>query len=376
MDPLRDPTSRALLLRRALLLARSGVGAVEPNPAVGALVVAGGRIVGEGRHAAFGAGHAEVAALRDAAGDARGADLVVTLEPCSTTGKTPPCADAIAEAGIRRVLCGAVDPDLRHRGRGLETLRARGIEVIAVEEESLAGECRAMLGTFPRFAAGSLPFVLLKLAATLDGRAAAASGDARWITGEAARREVHIERARCDAIVTGVGTVLADDPMLLPSVPRIRPGIRVVLDSALRTPPGCRMVRTAREHPTLVCTARGDAVAAEALRGSGVEVMQVPADDGGRVDIRAVLLELRRRGHARVLVEAGPRVAGACLAAGLVDRVRSYIAPCILGDAGAPASVTGLTAPRMADALRLRDPETRRAGDDVVVEGWIEKPDY
>ena len=265
-------------MRRAFRLACLGTGRASPNPLVGAVVVRDGRIVGQGTHTYAGRDHAERIALDQAGGAARGADLYVTLEPCSHHGRTPPCAEAVAAAGIRRVVCGMVDPNPLVAGRGIEYLRQRGI---AVELAADPGPFERLNRAFVKHITRRRPWVVLKAALSLDGRIAPAAGPARWITGEAARAAAHGLRYRCDAILAGIGTVLADDPALTCRYKRPRPAPlrRVVLDAALRIPLESQLVRTAAEHPLEVfCAEAADPGRRQALEARGVKVTPLPAD--------------------------------------------------------------------------------------------------
>ncbi len=368
--PLPDEARRdALWMDRALRLAARGVGLTSPNPAVGAVLVRDGRVVGEGFHRRAGAAHAEVAALQAAGAGARGATCYVTLEPCAHFGRTPPCAEALVEAGVGRVVLAALDPDPRVDGRGVARLRAAGIAVtIGVGE---AGT-RALNRGFFHAAATGRPHVVLKTAMTLDGRIAAVDGESRWITGDAARREAHRLRLAADAILVGVGTVLADDPRLTVRDPELPPKepFRVVADSRLRIPPGAQVLRAGDPARTVVaCVEPAPAAAAAALRGAGARVLELPGE-GGRVDLRALLVALRALDVLAVLAEGGGELAGALADAGLVDRVAFFIAPRLLGGRRAPGPLGG-TGRRLKDALALTGLTTRRLGDDLLVEADV-----
>ena len=327
----RERNERAWM-RRALALAERGWGQTAPNPMVGAVVVRDGVAVGRGFHAKFGEAHAEVAALADAGDRARGADVFVTLEPCNHQGKTPPCVDALIRAGVKRVVVAVRDPG-RESARGAERLRAAGIELEFGVEEEAARELNA-----PFFFAASgatRPWITLKLAVSLDGAIAgapASSASPRWITGEAARKYVHRLRAQSDAVAVGIGTALADDPLLTVRHgrrPRVAP-LRVVFDRAARLPLTSRLVKTARRVPTLVMTDQADAGAARALEAKGVLIDRAP-------DILTKLELLHRRGVRSLLVEGGSILAGALLAAKAVDRLIIFQAPVLLGAGSIPA---------------------------------------
>jgi len=346
-------------MRRALTLAWGGWGRVSPNPLVGALVVRDGAVVGEGFHAEYGGPHGEVLALVAAGERARGADLVVTLEPCAHHGKTPPCTDAILAAGIRRVVYGARDEDPVARG-GAEVLRRAGVEV---QGGVLEAEARAQNALFfHRFAERGRPFVALKLAVSLDARIADRHGRSRWVSGPAAREFVHWLRAGFDALAVGGGTAKADDPGLTVrgAVTPQRPPLRVVLDRRAELPLTAALVRTAREVPTLVLLGHdAPPAAAEALRAAGVAVL--PAD--GPAD---ALAALAGRKVGSVLVEGGGVVAGRLLAAGVVDRLYLVVAPLWLGEEGVSA-FPGVPAPAIEEAARWRTVERRALGDDTLL---------
>jgi diaminohydroxyphosphoribosylaminopyrimidine deaminase/5-amino-6-(5-phosphoribosylamino)uracil reductase len=357
-------------MRRALAEAERGQGAVEPNPLVGAVVVQDGRIVGVGHHARFGGPHAEVVALQAAGAAAREATLYVTLEPCCHHGKTPPCTEAIRRAGIRRVVAALTDPFPRVAGGGFEALRSAAIEV---ESGRLETEARRLNAPYLKLLATGRPYVIAKWAMTLDGKTATATGDSRWISGPRARSLVHALRGRMDAIVIGIGTVLADDPQLTARPPGPRRAARVVLDSAARLPLESRLVRSARETPVWVAvTDRADAERRAALTARGCEILAVPGS--GRVPIVPLLEELGRRRVTNLLVEGGGTVLGAILDAGQVDAVDVFIAPILAGGAAAPGPAGGAGCQRIAEALRLDRLEASIIDGDLRLQGTIAPP--
>lgn len=323
-------------MARALELARRGLYTTDPNPRVGCVLVREGRIVGEGWHRRAGEAHAEVRALQAAGERARGASAYVTLEPCCHHGRTPPCTQALIDAGVAAVVAAMADPNPRVAGRGFERLRAAGIDVRAglLEEEA-----RALNPGFVRRMEGGRPWVRCKMAMSLDGRTALASGASRWITGAAARHDVHRLRARSSAILVGIGTVLADDPSLdvrleakdlgLDEDLSVPVPLRVVVDARLRTPPGARMLGL--PGAALVAAVGAPEPQRAALEARGAEVLACGGTDG-RVDLRRLLVELARREVNELLVEGGPTLAGALLEAGLVDELVIYLAPHLLGD--------------------------------------------
>ncbi len=327
----------------AIGLAGRGLGTTWPNPSVGCVIVApDGRIVGRGRTATAGRPHAEVAALAMAGAAARGATAYVTLEPCSHHGQTPPCADALVAAGIARVVVAAADPDPRVNGAGLARLRAAGIEV---HDGFMATEAHDVLAGFLTRVRLGRPLVTLKLASTLDGRIATRSGESRWITGAAARSAVHMLRGQHDAVMTGIGTVLADDPDLTCRIPGYahRPIVRIVADGRLRTPPAARLVATSHENPTWLFHHADNRQAASLLEQSGAVCIRVPKAGGGQlgegkgIDLRATLTTLGDRGLTRILVEGGAELAASLLRSDLIDRIVWFHAPCLMGGDGKPA---------------------------------------
>ena len=359
----------AALMQVALDLAARGAGATAPNPMVGAVVVREGRIVGQGWHRRAGGPHAEVHALDEAGAEAAGATLYVTLEPCNHQGRTPPCTEKILTAGIRRVVVAMPDPNPGVAGGGARRLQDAGLQV---ETGLLAAAARRLNEAWIHFVRTGRPFVLLKCAATLDGRIATRSGDARWVTGAEARRRVHRLRSELDAILVGVGTVISDDPRLTCRLPDGggRDPLRIVLDTRLRTPPGARLLALDSDAETLiVCGCQADAARRRRLEAAGAKVL-VCETRGGRVDPAALLAHLAREGVTSVLVEGGARVSGALLEARLVDRVMFFYAPKILGgDDGVPLC-RGTGPARMRDALALGDVTVERVGPDILVSGY------
>ena len=350
-------------MARALQLAQRGLLTATPNPRVGCVLVKNGKNIGEGWHVRAGEPHAEVHALRAAGAAAQGATAYVTLEPCSHHGRTPPCAEALIEAGVARVVCAMQDPNPRVAGQGFAMLRAAGIAVECGLMEAAARDLN--IGFVSRMTRG-LPFVRSKIAASLDGRTALANGVSQWITGAAARVDVQHWRARSCALVTGIGTVLADDPQLNVRIATERQPLRVVLDSALRMPPTARMLQGGR---VLVCTASQDAGKRAALERQGAEVLLLPVT-AGQVDLPAVLRELARRGINEVLVEAGKTLNGALLRAGLLDELVLYLAPQLLGDAARGIADLGELL-RLEQKVELAWRDVRRVGGDLRITAEI-----
>jgi diaminohydroxyphosphoribosylaminopyrimidine deaminase/5-amino-6-(5-phosphoribosylamino)uracil reductase len=338
------------MMRRALALAAHGLGETNPNPAVGCVVARGAQVVGEGFHARAGGPHAEVVALREAGSRARGATLFVTLEPCAHHGRTPPCAPLVRDSGVARVVAALRDPSPRVAGRGLALLRRAGIRV---ETGLLAAEAARLDERFLAWARLGRPFVLLKAALTLDGRIATASGRSKWITGREQRSQARWLRRLHDAVLVGIGTALADDPLLLPSPRTRRPFLRVVLDSGLRLPERGRLARTATPRtPVLVLSCAQSASRRRRLEAAGVEVVPVP-EAQGRVSLRDALEALAARGVASLMVEGGGEVLGSFLAARLADQVALFRAPLLLGGRGSRPAFGGPDPLDVRDALRL-----------------------
>lgn len=323
-------------MRAALVLARRGLGLTAPNPAVGCVIVREGRVVGRGLTAPGGRPHAETQALAMAGDAARGATAYVTLEPCAHHGRTPPCADALVAAGVARVVVAARDPDPRVDGAGIARLKAAGV---AVEEGLFGAEAADLNEGFVKTILENRPLVTLKLASTLDGRIATHTGESRWITGDAARRVAHLLRHRHDAVMVGVGTVIADDPELTCRLPGlgVPAKVRIVVDPHLRMTLTARLLATAEAAPTWII-ARNDAdpVRREAMEGAGAVVLGVAGNDAG-LDLGAAMQALAERGLTRVLAEGGARLAAEMLRAGLVDRLAWFQAPAVLGGDGVPA---------------------------------------
>lgn len=345
-------------MARALTLARHGLYGTDPNPRVGCVLVRDGTRVGEGWHEYAGEAHAEILALDVAGERARGATAYVTLEPCCHYGRTPPCTDALLNAGIARLVAAMSDPNPQVAGKGLAILRDAGIPV---ECGLLETEARALNPGFIQRMTQGRPWIRVKLAMSLDGRTALASGESRWLTAAAARQDVQRLRARSSAILTGSGTVLADDPGLNVRLPEaIRQPLRVILDTRLRTPPTARTLRLAGS--VLVFTAVADPVLHAPLRDAGAAIAVVPRAAGG-LDLHAVMAELARRKCNELQVECGPTLAGALLQAGLVDELVVYLAPLLLGDkARGLFQLPELT--RMSGRWELEMLETRAVGKD------------
>jgi diaminohydroxyphosphoribosylaminopyrimidine deaminase / 5-amino-6-(5-phosphoribosylamino)uracil reductase len=361
-----------LHLARAIELAGRGVGAVKPNPVVGAVVARDGEVLGEGWHERFGAAHAEVNAI-EACGlaDLSGATLYVSLEPCCHEGKTPPCTEAIVQAGIGRVVVGSDDPTEKAAGRGLGILRDEGVEVVIADGE-LATRARLLNQAFRKHARVGRPWVLFKSAMTLDGKVATRAGDSQWISGNASRELAHRWRASVDAVVVGIGTALADDPQLTarpdgtPTCPSEQPR-RVVFDSLARLPSDSRLLAAAAEIPLTVVVSRAAARAdTDALEAAGVQVV-VATGENEPTRVRSALDQLGQLGVASLLLEGGPHLAGAFLDAGEIDEIRLFLAPLLFGGRTARDPLEGEGVESIADAVRALTFDCERVGEDLLV---------
>lgn len=363
-------------MRRALRLAGKGAGLTSPNPMVGAVVVRDGMVVGEGYHQYVGGPHAEVNALRAAGDSTAGATLYVTLEPCNHFGRTPPCTQAVLAARVSRVVIGMADPNAHVKGGGADYLRAHGVNV---EMGVLERECRLLNQGFIKHVTTGLPHVTLKAAVTLDGRIATRTGDSKWISNELSRRFVHRLRCRLDGILVGIGTALADDPLLTARVgkkTKCRQPTRIVLDSDLRLPVHSRLVQTARDCPLCVaCREQASAAKAEALEQEGVKVLRLPSTNG-RIDLPALLLELGKLPLTSLLVEGGSRVLGEFLERGLADDFYLFYAPRILADPQGLPSFSGKARDNMSEAHPVYALKVRRFGEDVMLSGRFRKDIY
>jgi len=359
-------------MKMALTLARKGWGYTSPNPMVGAVVVRDGMVIGKGWHRKVGGAHAEVNAIDDAGEYARGADLYVTLEPCNHAGRTPPCTEKILAAGISRVFAAMADPNPRVTGGGADYLRAKGVPVVIgiLEDEALR-----LNEIFVKYARTGRPFVILKCAATLDGRIATRTGDARWVTGETARAHVHYLRHGVDGILVGIGTVLSDNPRLTTRLNDAR-GIdptRIILDSQLSIPEDAKVLTVASSAGAIIAT--GESAPSEKVRrltDKGVRVLRLPCGSDGGILLGMLMDQLGEMGMTSVLVEGGSRVTASFLKSGIVDKIMFFFAPKILGgDDGFPICRGGGPA-LMRDCIPVRDTTVRRFGEDVMIEAYID----
>ncbi|WP_297209310.1 bifunctional diaminohydroxyphosphoribosylaminopyrimidine deaminase/5-amino-6-(5-phosphoribosylamino)uracil reductase RibD [uncultured Flavonifractor sp.] len=351
----------------ALSLAERGVGWASPNPMVGAVVVKDGRIIGQGWHEKCGQPHAERNALAACTQDPGGATLYVTLEPCCHQGRQPPCTQAILEAGIRRVVVGSGDPNPLVAGKGIAQLRAQGVEVT---QHVLEEDCDRLNQVFFHYIRTRRPYVVMKYAMTLDGKIAARTGDSQWVTGEAARNHVQQLRHRYTGILVGVGTVLADDPLLTCRIPGGRSPVRILCDTRLRTPLTARVVATARQFPTLLATCCPDPDRRAAYEDAGCRVLVLPEREG-HVDLNALMDELGRREIDSVLLEGGGSLNWSALEQGVVQKVLAYIAPKLAGGRDAKTPVEGLGIDRMARAILLNNSTITQIGTDFLIESEV-----
>ena len=364
-------------MRRALELAQRGMGFTSPNPMVGTVIVRDGKITGEGWHKKYGELHAERTAFAycDENGiDCTGADMYVTLEPCCHHGKQPPCTDAVIEHGIKRVFIGSADPNPLVAGKGVSILREHGIEVI---EDVLRDECDTVNEIFFHWITHKMPFVTVKYAMTLDGKIATRTGESKWITGEEARFDVQHERLRHSAIMVGIGTVLADDPLLTCRIEGGRDPVRIICDSNLRIPIESRIVQTAKEVPTIIATTNCNKTTdheknekRHLLEEMGCRIISTKANCT-HVDLYTVMLKLREMNIDSVLVEGGGEINYDLFRYKLVNKVKAYIAPKIFGgkDARSPVAGMGVTSP--GDAYFVEGTRTKRIGDDILLEGRV-----
>jgi len=359
-------------MRQALALAARGRGRVEPNPMVGAVVLAeNGDAVGEGWHRQFGGPHAEVFALAAAGEKARGGTLVVTLEPCCHHGKTPPCTDAVLKAGVRRVFAAMSDPFPKVAGGGLKLLRDAGLEVHVGLCEA---EAMRLNAPFRKLVHTGKPWVHVKWAMTLDGKLATRARDSKWISGEESRRRVHELRGRMDAILVGRGTVAADDPLLTARPPGPRVPTRVVVTASGSLPDRCQLLATARETPVVVYTHADNVGRLTNWSAGGAEVVPLPASDAG-LSIDAVLADLGRRRFTNVLVEGGAGLLGSLLDARAADEYHVFVAPKLAGGAAAPSPVGGAGVAAMAEALPVAEFAAEPSGGDVYLHGFATDPE-
>jgi diaminohydroxyphosphoribosylaminopyrimidine deaminase/5-amino-6-(5-phosphoribosylamino)uracil reductase len=357
-----------IFMEKALILARRGMGKTSPNPMVGALVVKEGKILGKGYHRRYGGAHAELSALRNAKDDVKGASMYVTLEPCCHHGWTPPCVDAIIDAGIKRVVIGTADPNPRVNGKGTQILRDHGIQA----KVGVLGErCRMLNEAYFKHIQTGIPFVTLKFAQSLDGRIATKTGHSQWISSPETLRLAHKLRAIHDAVLIGIGTVLADDPSLTVRLVKGRNPQRIIVDSRLRIALTAKVLNDEEVERTIIVATEGaNRRKAQRLRNLGAEVLWAGKNQRGAVDMTDVLKQLGRMGITSVLVEGGAKVITSLIREGLADKIVLVVAPKLIGEGIEAVGNLGIY--DLSEALRVSRMKMRRIGDDIVIEGYLE----
>lgn len=368
VDFLRIDEDRKFMAR-ALELAVRGMGHARPNPMVGAVIVKDGRIIGEGWHEKFGGPHAEVNAFAHCTEDPSGATLYVTLEPCSHYGKTPPCADLIIEKDIDRVVTAMVDPNPLVSGKGIRRLRDAGIFVtVGVMEK----EARKLNEVFLKYVTEHKPFVLYKAAMSLDGKTACHTGDSKWISSEDSREEVHVLRGCYRGIMAGAGTVIADNPLLTARTEGLDDPVRIIVDGNLSVPLKAKVFQEPGEVIVLTTTS-SDEKKRQSLTDMGVDIIMTDGDEKGKVDLDSAMTGLALKGIDGILLEGGATLAASAFEAGIVDKVRIYTAPKIIGGVSAPGLIGGEGASSMDKAVKLKDMSTETCGPDLVIEAYVDK---
>ena len=353
-------------MREALRIAHNAEGRTSPNPLVGAVIVKDGKIIAEGWHRLAGTPHAEIHALNMAGELAKGSTLYVTLEPCSHFGRTPPCARAIVDAGIKKVFAAMSDPNPKVAGRGFEILRTAGIEV---EVGLLEAEARKLNEVFVKWITKNLPFVTMKFACSLDGKIATSSGESQWISCKESRKFTHRLRDLNDAILVGVGTVLADNPSLTTRLVEGKNPVRVIVDSNARTPIDSKVVTDKSARTIIATTSNAPPEKISSLEGRGVEI--ITAGNGERVDLKILMSELARREITSVLVEGGGTIHFSMLSAGLVDKVLAFVAPKIIGGQNSLTAVAGAGFEKLSDVVKLKNFTAQNLGEDILISGYV-----
>lgn len=352
---------------RAIELAKKGIGFVNPNPLVGAVIVKDGKIIGEGYHERYGEPHAERNALKNCLVSPIGADMFVTLEPCCHYGKNPPCTDAVIESGIKRVFVGSSDPNPLVAGKGVQLLRDSGIEVV---EDFMKKECDDINDVFFHFITTGTPYVIMKTAVSADGKIAASNGDSKWITNELSRAHAHETRKRAAAILVGVNTVLADDPMLNCRAENPSNPVRIICDSTLRTPFNSRIVQTACDIPTFIATVSDNAEKISLLKEKKVNIIRTNSKNN-RVDLADLMQILAQKKIDSVLIEGASEINASALKAGIVNKLQLYIAPKIIGGDGKNA-ISSMNIDLVRNAVMLKNPKITQFGDDILLEYEVE----
>lgn len=351
-------------MRIAIELANKGIGKVNPNPLVGAVIVKNGKIIGQGYHERYGGPHAEITALKNCIESPSGGILYITLEPCSHRGKTPPCTEAISASGIRKVKIGAIDPNPLVVGKGIQLLRSVGIEV---EQGILEKECREQNTIFFHYITKGTPYVTLKYAMTLDGKIATRAGDSKWITSKCAREMVHQDRNRYSGIMIGVGTVIADDPMLTCRVENGNNPIRIICDTHLSIPETSNILKTSKEIRTIIATACTDRTKQDEVRQWGCEVIVLPMKDK-HIDIRVLMKELGAMGIDSIIIEGGSTLNYSALQNEIVNKIQAYISPKIFGGDLAKTAVGGRGCDSIDDCIKLGKQRVFHLGEDILIE--------
>ena len=372
MKNITDMEQDRQYMKMALELAQKGMGFTAPNPMVGAVIVKNGRIIGQGYHRKYDELHAEREALAVCTEEPKGASIYVTLEPCCHYGKQPPCVNAILEAGIRRVIIGSSDPNPLVAGKGIRILKDHGIEVT---ENILKEECDKLNEAFFYYIQNKKPYVVMKYAMTMDGKIAAYTGESKWVTGEAARIHVQEQRLKYTGIMVGVGTVLADDPMLTCRLENSRNPVRIICDSHLRTPLTSKIVRTAETIPTILASSSKDQQKIKNYEELGCQVLYVP-EKNGHIDLNRLMELLGAAKIDSILLEGGGSLNWSALESGIVQKVQTYIAPKLFGGEEAKTPVEGKGFPDPASAVLLKNSEIIRLGDDFLIESEVKRNVY
>ncbi len=357
-------------MRMALRLAEKARGRTSPNPMVGAVVVKQGAVISRGYHKKAGELHAEAIALKKAGKAAKNATLYVTLEPCSHTNKrTPPCTPLVVQSGVRRVVVAMIDPNPQVSGNGIKTLKRAGVAVVS---GVLEAQARRLNEAFIKHITTGMPFVTLKVAQTLDGKTATASGESKWITGDEARVEGHRLRDGNDAILVGINTVLRDDPSLTARIPSGRDPVRIIVDSTLRVPLNAKIIRQRSSASTIIATISSSKARTRNLQDAGAEVLLVKSA-AGRVDLRDLMKKLGDRGIMSVLIEGGSEIHASAIEAGIADKIAVFIAPMLMTGRDSLCSIGGISPARLSQAVRLHNVSVRSIGQDFLVEGYLRK---
>ncbi|AGX42462.1 bifunctional diaminohydroxyphosphoribosylaminopyrimidine deaminase/5-amino-6-(5-phosphoribosylamino)uracil reductase RibD [Clostridium saccharobutylicum] len=355
-----------IYMRRALELAKNGIGKVNPNPLVGAVIVKNGEIIGEGYHECYGEAHAERNAVKNAVEDVEGSTIYVTLEPCAHYGKTPPCVDLIIEKKFKKVVVGMLDPNPLVAGKSIEKLKNNGIDVIVgIMEE----ECKKINEVFLKYITEKIPFVVLKSGISLDGKIATVSGESKWITSKESREDGHFLRNGLSGIMVGVNTIISDDPELTCRVKNGRNPIRIVVDTNLRIPLESKVVKNNDGRTIIATTKRADETKKKNLINLGVKIIEV-SEKESRVDLKELMVKLGQESLDSILIEGGGTLNFSALKEGIVDKVRFYIAPKILGGENSKSAIAGIGFSQLEEAVKLNNVTYRQIGDELVVEGY------